>query len=389
MTTAPSIEARAAFDFIRYASVWEDADVLCEALAPVAQGHRLLSIASAGDNALALLTLDPAEVVAVDLNTAQLACLELRIAAYHELEDNQLLEFLGFPTPQGLAADMSAAKPREGVSGGTHEVLSGRAQTYARLRTQLSLTARAFWDAHPEAITHGIIHAGKFERYFHAFRRWILPLVHRRATIAALRAAKSGDEQERFYRDHWDTWRWRALFRLFFSRFVMGRAGRDPEFFTHVDGPVATRILARTRHALTAISTASNPYLTYILTGNFSAAALPRYMCAEHRAAIRARLDRVRVVAGTAESAPGPFRGFNLSDIFEYMSTDQHERTYRALVDRAAPGARLVYWNMLAPRSRPECLATHVQPLDELAADLHARDRAWFYQCLHVDEVTS
>ena len=31
-----SIEARAGFDFIRYGSVWEDADILCEALAPVA-----------------------------------------------------------------------------------------------------------------------------------------------------------------------------------------------------------------------------------------------------------------------------------------------------------------------------------------------------------------
>ncbi|HXC65465.1 MAG TPA: DUF3419 family protein, partial [bacterium] len=52
---------------IRYASVWEDADVLCQALAPVAKGGRLLSIASAGDNALALLTLGPSRVVAADM----------------------------------------------------------------------------------------------------------------------------------------------------------------------------------------------------------------------------------------------------------------------------------------------------------------------------------
>ncbi|MCH7890232.1 MAG: DUF3419 family protein, partial [Gemmatimonadetes bacterium] len=51
------IEERASFESIRYGSVWEDADVLCEALAPVAKGGRLLSVASAGDNALALLTL--------------------------------------------------------------------------------------------------------------------------------------------------------------------------------------------------------------------------------------------------------------------------------------------------------------------------------------------
>src|SRR5206468_12454551 len=94
---APSIEQRAAFDFIRYASVWEDAEVLCEALQPVARNGRLLSIASAGDNALALLTLDPAEVVAVDLSAAQLACTELKLAAFRALDDSELLEFLGFP----------------------------------------------------------------------------------------------------------------------------------------------------------------------------------------------------------------------------------------------------------------------------------------------------
>src|SRR5438094_10506161 len=80
---------------IRYGSVWEDADILCEALAPVARGGRLLSIASAGDNALALLTLDPKEVVVVDRNPAQLACLELRCAAFRRLEYAQMLAFLG------------------------------------------------------------------------------------------------------------------------------------------------------------------------------------------------------------------------------------------------------------------------------------------------------
>ena len=71
------IQERASFDLIRYGSVWEDADVLCQALGPVAKDGRLLSIGSAGDNALALLTLDPAEVVAVDLSLAQLACLAI------------------------------------------------------------------------------------------------------------------------------------------------------------------------------------------------------------------------------------------------------------------------------------------------------------------------
>jgi hypothetical protein len=46
-----------------------------------------------------------------------------------------------------------------------------------------------------------------------------------------------------------------------------------------------------------------------------------------------------------------------------------------------------VYWNMLAPRRRPAALAGGVRELESMAAELHARDRAWFYQWLRVDEV--
>ena len=87
-----------------------------------------------------------------------------------------------------------------------------------------------------------------------------------------------------------------------------------------------------------------------------------------------------------AQAAEGWFQGMNLSDIFEYMSPAEHAACYAALLAHTPPGARLVYWNMLAPRGRPPELAARVLSLDELAAGLHARDRAWFYQALHVDE---
>jgi S-adenosylmethionine-diacylglycerol 3-amino-3-carboxypropyl transferase len=359
-----AIGERAAFDFIRYASVWEDADVLCEALEPVARGGRLCSVASAGDNVLALLTLDPAEVVAVDLSAAQIACLDLRLAAFRRLAHEEVVAFLGVT---GSAA---------------------RATTYAGLRADLSQRARAFWDAHPAEIAGGAIHAGKFERYFGLFRRWLLPLVHSRRTIDALCREKPIEAQREFYARRWDTWRWRAMFRVFFGRAVMGRLGRDPEFFAAVEGPVADRILERSRYALTELPVATNPFFTYIMTGNFSRQALPRYLRPAHAAAIRGRLDRVRLLEGGVEQAiEGRFDGFNLSDIFEYMSPDQHARCYAAILDHARAGARLVYWNMLAPRTRPESEARRARPLEDLARTLHARDRAWFYQRLLVDEV--
>src|SRR5215207_7900489 len=53
------IAAKADFTGVRYAQVWEDADVLVDAL-DVRPDDVVLSIASAGDNALALLSRGPA-----------------------------------------------------------------------------------------------------------------------------------------------------------------------------------------------------------------------------------------------------------------------------------------------------------------------------------------
>jgi S-adenosylmethionine-diacylglycerol 3-amino-3-carboxypropyl transferase len=359
------IRERARFDFVRYAAVWEDADILCDALRPAAAGGRVLSIASAGDNALALLTLDPAEVVAVDLSGPQLAACELRLAAFRQLDRDALLGFLG----------VTPATDRPG--------------TYASLRGTLTGNARTFWDARPDAIAAGVVHCGKFERYLRGFRRFVLPLVHSRRTIDALLEARDADARGRFYRERWDTARWRLLFRLFFSRVMMGRLGRDPAFFTHVEGSVGDRILERTRHALTALPTDTNPYLTYIMTGSYAPNALPRYLRAEHWDPIRSRLDRVRLQRSPAQEVDGPIAAFNLSDIFEYMSPDEHARTYERLVANAAPGARLAYWNLLAPRGVPTALAARVTSHAKAAARLHAQDKAWFYGAFHLDEVTA
>src|SRR5688572_21613086 len=88
------IAKRASFDTIRYAQVWEDADILVPALRPKA-GETIVSIASAGDNALALLAEGPERVIAIDMNPTQLACVRLRMAAMKVHSHNDFLELMG------------------------------------------------------------------------------------------------------------------------------------------------------------------------------------------------------------------------------------------------------------------------------------------------------
>ena len=360
------IATRASFSEIRYAQCWEDADVLRNALDLQPQ-HVCLSIASAGDNTLALLSRAPQCVIAIDLSAAQLACLALRVAAYRVLEHHELLELIG-----------SRASRQ-------------RAALYQRCRPLLASEARTFWDSHANDIAKGIGGAGKIERYFALFRHWVLPLLHSQTVIAELLRDKSPSEREAYYETVWDTWRWRAACKMFFSRFVMGRLGRDPEFFKFVEGNMAAHLLARTKNAATVLHPADNPYAQWILTGQHGS-ALPFALRLENFDAIRANLDRLEIRQQSLEhflatQPANTIDRFNLSDVFEYVSPQNYHGMLQELVRVSRPEARMAYWNLLAERRRPSFMSNEIRPLHDLAASYYQQDKAFFYQAFVVEEL--
>ncbi len=359
------IQHRADFSAIRYAQCWEDSRVLAAGLKPA--GRACLSIGSAGDNSFALLAAGAASVTAVEMNAAQVACIELRRAAYLALEHAEFLELLG-------------SRPS-----------TRRAELYRACRGKLPAEVRKFWDAKPAEIERGIGSAGKFERYFELFRKRVLPLAHSRKRVLSLLVPKPPEERERFYNEVWDNRRWRWIFRVFFSRTLMGALGRDPEFFKYVEGSVADRILARTRHAIATLDPSANPYLHWILTGTHGA-VLPEALTEENFERIRQALldERFEAVQAPLEAwlARHPERrhdAFNLSDIFEYMSAENTRELLEKIIAASNPGARLAYWNMLAPRSRPAELADRLASCE--SDSLFAEDRAFFYSRFVVEEV--
>jgi S-adenosylmethionine-diacylglycerol 3-amino-3-carboxypropyl transferase len=358
-----SIKNRAKFDFIRYANCWEDPELLLNALFPL-ENQVVLSIASAGDNSFSLLTQSPKKVIAVDFNPAQIACVDLRKAAFLNLSYQEVLSFLG-------------------ISESLY-----RNEVYQQLRPFLSNESREFWDTNPDGIQQGVIHYGKFERYLKLFGTRLLPLIHGKKKVTELLAQKSQSEQQRFYDKEWDTFLWRALFKVFFSKKVMGKAGRDEQFFAYMESSPSAMILKRTRHALSNIPTHSNPYLRYILTGNFNQ-SLPHYLREENFEIIRKNLDRLELKQiGVLEAMnlyPNEITRFNLSDIFEYMSHDEFKNSSQQLFEQSGAETKVAYWNLLAHRNMGDFPNFWVTDIEQ-SERWHKADKAWFYSNFFLSE---
>lgn len=354
------------FSIIRYAQCWEDADILIDAL-NIQSDHTCIAIGSAGDNALAMLSQGPERLIALDISPAQIACLELRVAAYKELRHGELLELIG-STPS-----------------------LRRLSLYRRCRALLSIDTRQFWDGRPNDIESGIGSIGKLENYFRFFRTRVLPLIHPHARINRLFELNGIQDRQDFYHNSWDNQRWRLIFKAFFSRFLLGCFGRDPNFFNYVNGDVSKRFLERAHYGMTALNPVNNPYLQWIFFGCHKT-ALPYALRPEnfekiqkHIEKLEWRMQSIEDFLATQDAAA--IDRYNLSDIFEYMSADNYQRLLERLIACGRSGARLAYWNLLVPRKRPEYLADQLNSLSALARELHLRDKTFFYSAFILEEV--
>lgn len=345
---------------LHYGCVWEDADILCRVLGPVAEGQRLLSICSAGDNALALLTLDPVEVAAIDVDHKQLAALDLRARAFEILGHDELLHFVGV---------------RDG---------DDRLNIYRQLRPALKEPSRRFWDEATQAVKLGIIHSGTFERYM----RWFRAALPRRVRISfsRLTEARTIEARERIYDKECDGFLWRVMTTIAFSPKAISTFDRRRRHLEVADVSVVGALRERLRRALTVTPWTTSPYLTYFLTGNYSPSTLPMYLRPENFSGIRSRIARLSLHHLDVASAIrlGRFSGFNLSNVFDYLSPQAADETYRGVLAAAESGARLVYWSTFTNRGIPYGSApVKSLPLEER---LHEQDAVGSYESLHVEE---
>lgn len=354
------------FSIIRYAQCWEDPEILLEAL-DIKEGDICLSIASAGENSFALLTRNPGKVTAVDLNSVQLKLVELKKAAFLSLEYEEMLEFLGFRDSER------------------------REEYFQRVRKELLEETADYWEKNLDLIKKGIINTGRFDNFFQIFRKKILRLVHSSKRVEELLEKKSKEERYEFYNKKWNNFRWRFLFRIFFSKYTVGKLGRDPRLFDYADNTSLSAVmLKKTKYAFTELDVSENPYIEYILTGKYTK-NLPFSMRKENFNKIKKNLNRLELrnisIEEYLEASGETVDKFNLSDIFEYISSEKYKELLEKIYDFSSDNAVLAYWNMIVTRRRPEELKNKIIPLEEISKELHSRDKTFFYSGFVVERI--
>lgn len=357
---------------IRYSQVWEDARLLRQGL-QVGPGDRVLSIMSAGDNALDVLLAGAEAVVAIDMSPAQLALVELKLAAMRALDHADFVAFWG-----ARAHDARGDLYRD------------------ELRAALDEPARAFWDTHPDELAAGPLRCGKLEGYIQGFAREHLPELWGPQRLEALLQAESLEEQRALLDEGAFGEDFEARFRWYFGREMMEKHGRDPQQFAYVEGgDVGRYFYQRFQWVLAHTRVAQNFYLQSFLFAGFpDLECAPAYLTPRgfERLTGEGLLDRLTLELDELErylgAHPDEFDGANLSDIFEYMSAEDAEAMFASLGRTMRPGGRIAYWNLLVPRA-PQAQALEVlTPQPGLSHRLHGQDRSWFYRAFHVDEVT-
>jgi len=336
----------------------EDPDITLQALGPAATG-RVLCVASGGDTPLALLMAGAREVIAVDVNPAQVAVAEVKVRSVEILD----IASLG---ALWLGHDPAA-----------------RLSTYRSVEDKLTLTARQIvgqWlcqcDAKPLIEQGGMQGVG----------------TELRANQPALAARLPGWFQtedlpaQRQYHDEYlgGVAETVAALRQTRAEHWFGRGGESD---AAVAAEMRSHFLRRFRHLTECIRVAGNPYAAHLLLGSYPPDSRPWYLTANGFADSR-KTGQVRFIVDdiaevVAAQHPGSLDGADLSNVTDLLSEAESARLFRHLARALRPGGRCVHRNLVWAEPYP--VAEGFERNVAGSRELTDRDRSFVYSAITVD----
>jgi S-adenosylmethionine-diacylglycerol 3-amino-3-carboxypropyl transferase len=371
-----------AFQNLVYPQIWEDPLVDLEALEITPDCH-VVAIASGGCNVMSYLLADPARITAVDLNSAHIALLRLKLTAVRHAG--------GYEAFYRLFGDASDARNIE-----VYDTV---------LRPHLDWMARAYWEGHDRLgrrrinmLARGFYRYGLLGRFIgtlHVLARML------GADPREMLTARSRDEQrEIFARTLAPLLRRRLVRRLLGSPASLFGLGIPPAQYRALAGDRAGGIADIVEARLTRLACdfdLSDNYFAWQAFGRGYAPSgrgtLPPYLQPESFAAVSARAERVdiRLVTLTQHLARQPARTldrFVLLDAQDWMTDDDLIALWREITRTARAGARVIFRtasrDSLLPGRIPDALLDRWHYAAERSAELHRRDRPAIYGGFHL-----
>lgn len=335
---------------IRYSNCYEDTSSLLE----IADGKKYLSVCSGLDNTLALLLKNPDKIICFDYNITQIYLAKLKIASFKYLDYLELLKFFGIDS-----------------------TVKDRLNIYNEIRNYLDNDVKSYFDEFKDIIKVGLIYAGKFEYYLTKFKKYVLPFTHSKKTITAFMNAKTIEEQKYIYNSKFNNKRLNLLFKIFFSKKVMSKLGRDKTYFKYVNTNLALNLKQRVNLGFNNVLNIDNPYMQYIILGKFI--SLPLYLQFENFNIIKSNIEKIELVNQDFEEVlkKDKYDFLNLSDIFEYMDEEKMPNLEKLIYEHTTNNAKIVFWNMMVKRNFNLGLFKEIN-----SEEAFKKEKPFFYQKL-------
>jgi S-adenosylmethionine:diacylglycerol 3-amino-3-carboxypropyl transferase len=331
---------------------------------------RVLSISSAGEMPLCLLSLGASRVDAVDIDERQLHLAWLKRAAVLTLDRRRAIRFLGY----------QPATPDQ------------RRAWLGRVSAELPAATRAFFDSHEAVLESGPIWAGRYERYVSRLVRLLRVPLGRR--LDGLFAGDSLDEQRACFQRSFDRTWLRAVFEVAFHPRVFTRRGMDPRSLQHRGRSrpsLGRQYFERFRALCTGTPARENHLLQLHLLGRvLSADAVPHYLGAEGFDVVRRRIDQLTLrrldLHAALRAAPGgTYNRFHLSNLPDWMSAEGFVTTMELLAERSGRDGRAVWRYIHVNRPVPDPLRSSIRVDHAEGERLGRLDRFPFYTVVPAD----
>jgi len=378
-----------------YNTCWEDPRIDRVAL-QLKPDDVLLTITSAGCNALDYALQEPHKVIAVDLNPRQNALLELKMAGIRRLDFERFFTIFG----RGRCANFANTYERE-------------------LRTELSSGARRFWDRRVSFFEGTRRRPSFYFRGTTGYFAWLMNgyidrVAGVRESIEAVLDAKTVEEQRRIYEnDALHSAIWRPYVRWFLRRdsalSLLGvpRPQRD-QLDREYGGGIARFIEDMVQHVFTCLPLHDNYFWRVYLTGEYSPTCCPDYLRPENFERLKNGLvDRIEIhnssVASYLERHEQPISRFVLLDHMDWLSATHSpwlQQEWQAIVRRATPTTR-VLWRSAGYSSdfvdrmevevdgRRRAVGELLSYNTPLASELHQLDRVHTYGSFYIADLAA